>query len=188
MLAVPYPGTGIIALYKESLGKQKSPQGRGYKWHDTAGIRMTTRISRSRHRAAQAALAGPAHAKTWSSVTSPHLHLFALLTPELAPGFLSRLSGSWDLRKMSISQGRLATVCLMCAHKSWQRGSEVSPYNFCMLPRHTAHPQQREGEEVVANRSLHTSKFGNEVCLLWAFASFLIHQIEKRGKGRRRPH
>lgn len=109
--------------------------------------------------------------------------------PRAGPGFLSGLSGSWDLRKMSVTQGRLATVCLMCAHKSWQRGSEVSAYNFCMLPRHTAHPQQREGEEVVANKSLHASNFENEVCLLWAFTSFLIHQTEKGfGKGKRGPH
>lgn len=144
-------------------------------------------LAGSRHQAAQAALAGPADAKAWSSVTSPHLHLFARLTPALAPAFFqgSQAAGTWGKWVSRKGVWQLLVWCVLISHGSEAARCQLT-VSACFLAAQLT--LSKEGEEVVANRSLHTSNFENEVCLLWAFTSFLIHQTEKRGKGKRKPH
>lgn len=98
---------------------KKSPQDWD-EWHNTACIRMTTRISWVKTSGSPSSHGSPSRCKGLIECHLSSSPSVCSADPGAGPSFLSGLSGSWDLRKMNVTQGCLATVCLMCAHKSWQ--------------------------------------------------------------------
>lgn len=114
---------------------------------------MTTRISRVRALACQSSRNRPRRCRGAIGCHLCSSPSVCLVDPRAGPSFLSRLSGSWDPRKMSILQECLATVCLMCAHKSWARPGRGVGLRLLHAFRLGAHSFQAEGAEMGAAKT-----------------------------------
>lgn len=141
---------------KETLCKQKLSQGLGWVTQHSRPT-MTTRISWVKASASQSSRDRPSRCQgviVCHLCSSPSVRS---ADPRAGPSSLSDLPGSWDLRKMSIMQECLATVCLMCAHKSWKwPGRGVSLQFLHASPYYKGHPPQPERREMLDGRNLCT--------------------------------